>query len=61
MRNYYKANGGLIVIKEWLLARILKNKIVLFENENQYFVINDIYFDDGVVICKKTDFVELKE
>ena len=49
------------MIKEWLLARILRNKIVLFEKENQYFLINDIYFDDGVVICKKTDFVELKE
>lgn len=61
MRNYYKTNGGLIVIKEWLLARILRNKIVLFEKENQYFLINDIYFEDGVVICKKTDFVELKE
>lgn len=61
MKNYYKKNGGLIVIKEWLLAKILRNRVVLFEKDNQYFVINDIYFDDGVVICKKTDFVELKE
>lgn len=53
MKNYYKKNGGLIVIKEWLLARILKNKVVLFENENgEYEIINDIYFDDGVMICK---------
>lgn len=44
------------MIKEWLLARILRNRIVLFEHENQYFVINDIYFDDGVMICKKTDW-----
>ena len=50
------------MIREWLLARILKNKAVLFENENgKYETINDIYFDDGVVVCKKTDFVELKE
>lgn len=61
MKNYYKKNGGLIVIKEWLLAQILRNKIMFFEQDNQYFLINDIYFDDGVVICKKTDFVELKE
>lgn len=61
MKNYYKKNGELIVIKEWLLAKILRNRVVLFEKDNQYFVINDIYFDDGVVICKKTDFVELKE
>ena len=49
------------MIKEWLLARILKNKIVFFEEDNEYKLINDIYFDDGVVICKKTDFVEWKE
>ena len=61
VRSNYKENGGLIVFKEWLLAKILRNRVVLFEHENQYFVINDIYFDDGVVVCKKTDFVELKE
>lgn len=44
------------MIKEWLLTKILRNRIVLFENENQYFIINDIYFDEGVVICKKTDW-----
>ena len=50
------------MIKEWLLARILKNKVVLFENKNgEYETINDIYFDDGVMICKKTDLTELKE
>ena len=61
VRSNYKENGGLIVFKEWLLAKILRNRVVLFEHENQYFVINDIYFDDGVVVCKKTDFVELQE
>ena len=41
------------MIREWLLARILKNKVVLFENKNgEYETINDIYFDDGVMICK---------
>ena len=49
------------MIKEWILSKILKNKIVFFEKDNQYYVINDIYFDGDVVICKKTDFVELKE
>lgn len=49
------------MIKEWLLVRILKGKIVLFEQNNEFTVINDIYFDDGVVICKNTDLKELKE
>ena len=44
------------MIKEWLLAQILRNRVVLFEHENQYFVINDIYFDDGVLICKNTNW-----
>ena len=44
------------MIKEWLLAKILRNRVVLFEKDSQYFVINDIYFDDGVMICKKTDW-----
>ena len=44
------------MIKEWLLAMILRNRVVLFEKDSQYFVINDIYFDDGVMICKKTDW-----
>ena len=49
------------MIKEWLLARILKNKIVFFEEDNEYKLINDIYFDDGVVICKNTDLKEVYE
>ena len=53
------------MIKEWLLARILRNKIVFFEEDNEYKLINDIYFDDeqDVVICKKTDLFkwEIKE
>ena len=49
------------MIKEWLLARILRNRVVLFEKENKYFINNDIYFDDGVMICRKTDFKELSE
>lgn len=45
------------MIKEWLLARILKGKTVFFEEDNEYKLINDIYFDNeqDVVICKKTD------
>ena len=46
------------MIREWLLAQILRNHIVLFEHEDQFFVINDIYFDDGVVICRKTNWEE---
>lgn len=35
------------MIKEWLLAKILKNRIVFFKNENdEYLLVNDIYFDD---------------
>ena len=40
------------MIKEWLLAKILKNKIVFFENDGEYHLINDIWFEDDVVICK---------
>ena len=45
------------MIREWLLARILKGKTVFFEEDNEYKLINDIYFDNeqDVVICKKTD------
>ena len=51
------------MIKEWLLARILNGKIVFFEEDNEYKLINDIYFDNGqdVVICRKTDLNELQE
>lgn len=49
------------MIKEWLLARILKGKMVFFEEDNEYKLINDIYFDDGVMICKKTDLKEFSE
>lgn len=43
------------MIKEWLLARILKNKVVFFENDGKYHLINDIYFDEGTVICSYYD------
>ena len=46
------------MIKEWLLRQILRNRIVLFDNNKEFVVINDIYFDDGVMICKKTDLKE---
>ena len=49
------------MIKEWLLKQILRNRMVLFDNNNEFIVINDIYFDDGVMISKKTDLTELKE
>ncbi len=39
------------MIKEWLLTKILKNKIVFFEQDNEYHLINDIYFDGDIVIC----------
>lgn len=57
VNRYYK------MIKEWLLARILNGKIVFFEEDNEYKLINDIYFDNGqdVVICRKTDLNELQE
>ena len=43
------------MIKEWLLRQILRNNIVLFEHEQEYILINDIYFGEGVLICKNTD------
>ena len=51
------------MIREWLLARILKGKTVFFEENKEYKLINDIYFDDeqNVVICKKTDLKEFSE
>lgn len=49
------------MIREWLLAQILRNKIVFFEEDNEYKLINDIYFNDGIVICKKTDLKEFSE
>ena len=49
------------MIREWLLARILKGKMVFFEEDKEYKLINDIYFDDGVMICKKTDLKEFSE
>ena len=41
-----------IMIKELLLSKILKNRIVFFENDGEYHLINDIFFDEGVMICK---------
>ena len=49
------------MIKEWLLARILKNKIVFFEEDNEYKLINDIEFDGDVIVCRYYNFVELEE
>lgn len=43
------------MIKEWLLARILKNKVVFFENDGKYHLINDIYFDGDTVVCSYYD------
>lgn len=43
------------MIKEWLLARILKNKVVFFENNGEYHLINDIWIDENTVICKYYD------
>ena len=55
-------NGVARMIKEWLLKQILRNRMVLFDNNNnEFIVINDIYFDDGVMICKKTDLKEFSE
>ena len=48
------------MIREWLLARILKGKIIFFEKDGEFHLINDIYFDNGVIICRKTDLKELK-
>ena len=48
------------MIKEWILSKILKNKIVLFEKDNEYHLINDIYFDDGVMICSYSERSEIK-
>ena len=39
------------MIKEWLLSLILKNKIVFFEKDNEYNLINDITVYDDTIIC----------
>ena len=57
--NNYKKNGKhmmMRMIKEWLLKQILRNRMVLFDNNNEFIIINDIYFDDGVLICKNTNW-----
>lgn len=52
-KNEYKV---VRMIKKWLLARLLKNKIVFFERDNGYRLITDISFDEytDVIICKNT-------
>ena len=40
------------MIREWLLAKLLKNRIVLFDDGKSIYRINDLYFDDGAVMCK---------
>lgn len=52
-KNKYKV---VRMIKKWLLARLLKNKIVFFELDNGYCLITDISFDEytDVIICKNT-------
>ena len=49
------------MIKEGLLSKILKNKIVFFEQDNEYKLINDIEFDGDVVVCSYYERKELKE
>ena len=60
-RTITKRMEDLRMIKEWLLARILKNKIVFFEEDNEYKLINDIEFDGDVIVCRYYNFVELEE
>lgn len=48
------------MIKEWLLARILKNKAVFFEQDNEYKLINNIEFDGNVIVCRYYEFKEIK-
>ena len=43
------------MFKEWLLSKILKNKTVFYDNGNEYLLINDIYFDDDIVICRRRE------
>ena len=49
------------MIKEWLLARILKNRIVCFENDGEYHLINHIYFYGDTVICNYYDRKSIDE
>ena len=49
------------MIKEWLLAKILKNKVVFFENDGKYHLINDITIEDNVVVCSYYERREVKE
>jgi len=41
------------MIREWILGRLLKNKMLFFEDEEGgYHLINDILVDNNVVVCK---------
>ena len=44
------------MIREYLLSKILNGKIVFFEQDNEYKLINDIEFDGDVVICRYYEF-----
>ena len=42
------------MIREWLLAQLLKNKLLFFEKDGEYQFINTIMLDDDTVICSYT-------
>lgn len=40
------------MIKEWLLSKILGNRVIFFKDENGNFeLINEIDFSDDILIC----------
>ena len=43
------------MIKERILTRLLKNKIIFFEKDREYHLINDIEVDGNVIVCSYYD------
>lgn len=39
------------MIKEWLFKKLLKNRIIFFEKDGEYHIINDIIVGENTVIC----------
>lgn len=37
----------MIRIKEWLIKRLIKNQLIFIKNTEEYYLINNIVFDDG--------------
>ena len=42
----------MIGFKDWLLGKVLQDRIILFENDNELIPINDITVDGDLMFCR---------